>query len=270
ANRRLTNIQFERVLPRQLRDKPLVLVRLFSAQLVIDMRNRHHDAQLGSQLQQQAKQSHRIRSPGNRRRHAVPGPNRFLPPNCLQQPLRQRVHEEMVPEPVLSSQFSVLGKPLPLRTEHWERLFCYAVPQMWGVSRWTARFLLLVMLAPAYGPMAMACSAQRAVMHCTRQSMSGSMSAHAARHGMQCHQGMAPSKPSHSESSETSFQTANDGNCCPNHCCCGATTSEWAHPASSLLSFVSLLIEPASPAQDAVPQSSDISGHDSARAPPRN
>src|ERR1700693_1936164 len=32
VNRRFTSMQFEPVLPRQLRDKPLVLVRLFSAQ----------------------------------------------------------------------------------------------------------------------------------------------------------------------------------------------------------------------------------------------
>ena len=61
VNRRLANMQFEPVLPRQLRDKPLVLVRLFSAQLVIDMRHRQHNSQLGPQLQQQAKQSHGIR-----------------------------------------------------------------------------------------------------------------------------------------------------------------------------------------------------------------
>ena len=141
---------------------------------------------------------------------------------------------------------------------------------MWGVFRWTARFLLLVMLAPAYTPLAMACSAQPLAMHCMRQPMSASMSAHAAHPAMPCHHAMAESKPSHSESSETSFQAVDEGNCCPNRCCCGATTSEWAHPASSLLSFLSLLIEPAHPAQSAILQSSDISGHDSARAPPRS
>src|ERR1700688_3627957 len=47
VNRRVPNMQFESVLPRQLHDKPLVLVRLFSAQLVIYMRNRQHDSQLG-------------------------------------------------------------------------------------------------------------------------------------------------------------------------------------------------------------------------------
>jgi hypothetical protein len=145
---------------------------------------------------------------------------------------------------------------------------------MWGAFRWTARFLLLVMLAPAYGPMAMACSAQPQAIRCMRQplsaSMSPSMAAHAARPGMPCHQSMAQSKAPQSESSEPAFQATHDGSCCPNHCCCGATTSEWAQPASSLLSFFRLLIEPARRAQSAVLQSSNISGRDSARAPPRS
>jgi hypothetical protein len=131
------------------------------------------------------------------------------------------------------------------------------------------------MLVPAFGPLAMAYCAQPQAMHCMRQSMSGhaasghAASAHAAQPEMPCHHAMAQSKPVQAESSETSFQPANNDNCCQNHCCCGATTSEWAQPASSLLSFLSLLIEPAHPSPSAVFQSSDISGHDSARAPPR-
>jgi len=39
---------------------------------------------------------------------------------------------------------------------------------MWGVFRWTAKFLLLVMLAPAYSPLAMACAARPGAMHCMR------------------------------------------------------------------------------------------------------
>jgi hypothetical protein len=140
---------------------------------------------------------------------------------------------------------------------------------MWGVSRWTARFLLLVILAPALEPLAMACSARPEAMHCMRHSVS----VHSAQPVMQCHQAMAQSKPPQSESTEVesaepSFQASNDGNCCQNHCCCGATTSEWAQPASRLLSFLSLLIEPARPSPSAVRKSADTSGHDSARAPP--
>jgi hypothetical protein len=142
---------------------------------------------------------------------------------------------------------------------------------MWGASRWTARFLLLVMLVSSFGPLTMACAAPPGAMHCMRKAVSGPP--------MQCHHAMAQSKPHGSESSpvkssagkstETSFQATNDGNCCPNHCCCGATTSEWAQPASNLLSCLSLLIEPARPTQRAALYARDISGHDSARAPPR-
>ena len=54
-------MQFQAVLLRQLRDETLITVRLFSAQLVINMRDRQYDPQLCAQLQQQAKQCHRIR-----------------------------------------------------------------------------------------------------------------------------------------------------------------------------------------------------------------
>ncbi|MGD1213981.1 MAG: hypothetical protein ABR861_03235 [Terriglobales bacterium] len=137
---------------------------------------------------------------------------------------------------------------------------------MWEVFRWTAGFLLMVMLAPTFEPLAMACAAQPEAMHCMRQSVR----VDATQPAMPCHHAMAQSKPPQPESSETSFQAINNDSCCPNHCCCGATTSEWAQPASSLLSCLSLLIEPACQLQSAVIQSRDISGHDSARAPPRS
>ena len=107
VNRRFANVQFEPVLLRQLRDKARILVRFFSAQLVIDMRDRQHNPQLGPQLQQQAKQRHRVRPTRNRRRHAVARPNRRLFPNCLQQPLRQHAHGEMVQESVPGTQLPV-------------------------------------------------------------------------------------------------------------------------------------------------------------------
>jgi hypothetical protein len=151
---------------------------------------------------------------------------------------------------------------------------------MCSASRWIARFLLLVMLAPAFGPVAMARAAQPGAMHCMRQPVSG----HPAQPAMQCHHAMAQSKapqPESSlvesspvesspvESSEASFQAV--ANCCLNHdCCCRAATLEWAHPAVNLLSFLSLLIEPARASQSTILLSSDISGHDSARAPPRS
>jgi hypothetical protein len=79
-------MQFEPVPLRQLCDKALVLVRLFGAQLVIYVRNRQHDPQLGPQFEEQAKQRHRIRSAGNRRRDAVAWPNRAVLTNCVPQP----------------------------------------------------------------------------------------------------------------------------------------------------------------------------------------
>jgi len=159
-----------------------------------------------------------------------------------------------------------------MATGHWQlaTALCYAVPQMWHASRWIARFLVLVMLVSSFGPLTMACAAQPGAMHCVRKPLSGPP----AQPEMQCHHAMAQSKPPQSESSpvkssEASFQATNDGNCCQNHCCCGATTSEWAQPASNLLSCLSLLIEPARPTQGAALYARDISGHDSARAPPR-
>jgi len=146
---------------------------------------------------------------------------------------------------------------------------------MWGAYRWAARVLLLVMLVPAFGPMAMACAARPETMHCTRQPTSGQAGSGQARSGqtaqpaMQCHHAMAQSKPPQSEES-SAFRATNDGNCCQNHCCCGASTSEWARPASSLPSFISLAIEPSRPSQDALLPSSDIRRQDSARAPPRS
>ena len=157
---------------------------------------------------------------------------------------------------------------------------------MWGI-RWTARFLLLVMLAPAYEPLAMACAVQPGATHCLRQSLSGSLSgstpgsmsasvpARGSHPEMPCHHATAQStqpqpESSQGESSETSFQAASDDNCCKTHCCCGAITSEWAQPASGLRSFLGLPIGPAQPSQGVTPHSIDISGHDSARAPPRS
>ena len=133
---------------------------------------------------------------------------------------------------------------------------------------------MLVMLAPAIGPMAMLCAARPQAMHCMRQPISGqALSGHPEQPPMHCHHAMAQSKPpqpesSQGESSEISFQAVDS--CCQNHCCCGATSSEWARSASGSLSLFYLLIESAHPAQSAVLYSSAISNQYSARAPPRN
>jgi hypothetical protein len=134
------------------------------------------------------------------------------------------------------------------------------LPQMWGTFRWAARFLLLVMLAPAYQPLAMACMVRPDATHCMRVPAS----VQTATPAMPCHHAMAQS---HAPQLEASFEAS--GNCCDHHCCCGATTSEWAQPAPRPLSFLNLLIELAPPSHCPALHSSEISGNDSARAPPR-
>jgi hypothetical protein len=132
------------------------------------------------------------------------------------------------------------------------------------MHRWTARFLLLVMLVPAVGPLALARVGAPQAMHCIRQPLRTPLS---AQPGMQCHHGMAltpqPASP------QESF---NSLDCCSgNHDCCrGLKTSEWASPASNQLLIISLLIEPALRAQAAAGVSPDLLGRDSARAPPRS
>jgi hypothetical protein len=147
--------------------------------------------------------------------------------------------------------------------------FSGMLPQMWGF-RWSARFLLLVMLAPVYEPLAMARAYQPGPMHCCQRK---SLSAGSARPAMPCHHGMAEAAQSESftvEVSEPSVAATNGKECCQNHCCCGATTSEWAQPAFHLLSVLHLLIEPARLSYNAELHTANISGHDSARAPPRS
>jgi len=127
------------------------------------------------------------------------------------------------------------------------------------------------MLAPAFGPMAQARATQPNAMHCMRQRVS-------ARAAMPCHHEMAESnapqpessqaESSPGEASESSFRAVD--NCCQNHdCCCRIANSEWARPASSLLSFFSPKIDPAPPSQRVLLQLKDVFAHDSARAPPR-
>jgi hypothetical protein len=158
---------------------------------------------------------------------------------------------------------------------------------MWGVSRWTARFLLFAMLAPAFGPIAMVASAQPEAMHCMRHSMqlqstpppstpARSASEHQAQATMPCHHAMAASMPEPSEgsssepdSNEVSLHAVNS--CCQDHsCCCCAGTSEWAQPTSGLLASVVLQIETAHSLANSVNPSTLISSQDSARAPPRS
>jgi hypothetical protein len=155
---------------------------------------------------------------------------------------------------------------------------------MWGVSRITARFLLFAMLAPAFGPIAMATSAQPEAMHCMHHSMPSQSALDQTASDpqpqitmstMSCHHAMAASTtmPSEGASSEpdpneVSLRAVNS--CCQDHnCCCCAVTSEWAEPASRLLSSVIFQIKLAPSLPSLVYRSTLVSGLDSARAPPR-
>jgi hypothetical protein len=129
---------------------------------------------------------------------------------------------------------------------------------MWGTSRWTACLLSLVMLVPAFEPVALACAAGPQAMHCMRHSAQPEMPA------MHCH-GVKKTP----ESADASFR-ALEG-CCQNHDCCRSLkTSEWARPVSRPSPRLRFLVEPAPAAPPAALTPSDLVGHDSARAPPRN
>ncbi|MBI3476540.1 MAG: hypothetical protein HY010_12475 [Acidobacteria bacterium] len=126
------------------------------------------------------------------------------------------------------------------------------------MQRWIARLLVLVMIVPAFGPLAMARASETMAPHCSRQP---------AQPVMQCHQGMAMPMSSAPSSPETSFQSVNS--CCQNHDCCrGLATSQWAQaPSQQTIQHVL----PTSETQRisiALLTFSNISDSDSARAPP--
>ncbi len=151
--------------------------------------------------------------------------------------------------------------------------------------RATAGFLLLVMLVPAFGPLAMASMAPSAGMHCMRRAMTEAASGKSRQAAspqsapaMRCHHRDAHSgAPQNSEtqhsaaSPEASFRSLD---CCCGHCnydCCCRTvrTFGWAKPATSHLSLVTILIEPAISSFLISRISAVLIGPDSARAPPR-
>lgn len=138
--------------------------------------------------------------------------------------------------------------------------------EMWG-ARWVARSLLLVMLATAFGPLAMA-SAPMSAAHCERRRVSEHAASHNSGSVMPCHSAMAASESESAsiEPSEDSFHAV-DG-CCQNHDCCCASCSDGAKPVSGSLSLLRLVIEVRETAPRISFQSSDFAGRVSARAPP--
>jgi len=146
------------------------------------------------------------------------------------------------------------------------------------MHRWTATILLLVMLVPAFGPVALAGNPPFGPMHCMRRPLQPTPTAELAMH---CHHGASQSAMSKNagvqypavstpDYSESSFRALD---CCCCHdcdCCRSPKTSEWARPAPVELSFASLQIEPVLAAPAASFVSSAVSGPDSARGPPRS
>ena len=128
------------------------------------------------------------------------------------------------------------------------------------------------MLVPAIGPLALARVAPPAGMHCMRKPLQDA-STSAAEPAMHCHHAAAESGTEKNAASQMSLPEASVRSldcCCQNHDCCrGLKTSEWARPASNLLSVISFFIEPALPTPVEVPACDALTGPDSARAPPR-
>ena len=144
-----------------------------------------------------------------------------------------------------------------------------------ATSRWTASFLLLVMLVPAFGPFAMARLAPPEGMHCMRRPLPD---APAAAPAMHCHHAASRSAaPKTSESQDSASPASPEASfrsldCCCNHgsCCRVLQTSDSAKPATNHLSFVSLLTQSAPPELLTDRVSAVLIGPDSARAPPRS
>ena len=95
----------------------------------------------------------------------------------------------------------------------------------------SARLLVLVMVVPAFGPLAMARISQQSGAHCLRQPGSRQP----AQSTMQCHRGMTMAADgADPQSSETSVSAIDS--CCPNHACCrGMATPQWAQPQSQVV-----------------------------------
>jgi hypothetical protein len=94
VNRRIYGVKVQTVRPREFPDELFVLVRLGASQFVIYMRHRKHDAQVWSQLFEQAKERDRVGAPRNRYGDAVSGMQEVLLSNCSKQPGCQFVHGE--------------------------------------------------------------------------------------------------------------------------------------------------------------------------------
>ncbi len=151
-----------------------------------------------------------------------------------------------------------------------------------AMQRWLAKFVVLVMLVPTFGPLALARLAPVEGVHCMRRPLGAARALPGAEAAMHCHEVM-PSRAERSSgqgsepsaqaapspaSSEASFRSPD---CCRNHDCCRSVAkSERAHLTGLCSSHVSLRIEPAASTVAATRISSALVGAHSARAPPRS
>jgi len=145
------------------------------------------------------------------------------------------------------------------------------------MHRWTARFTLLVMLAPFVGPPALAGVDPMQGMHCMRRPLADAPAASPAEPPMHCHHAASQSaEPENSRTADSALSAVPEASfrsldcCCSDHDCCRTVkTSEWARRASDYDSSIGLLIEPAASAPVTAHVSAVFAGPDSARAPPR-
>ena len=78
-------MQFETMRPAEVFDEALVGVGLFSAELMVDVRDGEHDAQFAAQLQQQEQERDRVRAARDSGGDAVSGLDQGLLADCFEQ-----------------------------------------------------------------------------------------------------------------------------------------------------------------------------------------
>ena len=138
--------------------------------------------------------------------------------------------------------------------------------RMKRMSCWIARFLVLVMLAPAFIPVALARTPDIMAAHCMRRNKP------LAQADMPCHHAKDESDPSQNppstELSEDTFRATD--NCCGNHdCCCRLAKSEFTEFVWNAVSSFHLVIGRATQLPSLVDLPNNVFANDSARAPPR-
>ncbi len=89
-------MQLQSMAPRQFSDEPLVPIRLFPPQIVVEVHYRQDNPDFRSQLQQQSQEGNRIGSARYCQAHPIAGFEKALPPNVLQNAMCQLTHATML------------------------------------------------------------------------------------------------------------------------------------------------------------------------------